>query len=458
MNTLDIEDRIRAATRAAADTVTPDSVPPLRLPSDRPFRSRSSSFASVWGRWLAPVAAAAAIVVVAVVMVTVGRTAGDRPGATGPRPSIAVRPGPVKTGPSISSYVASGLVPRYYVSIESQGVPVSHPTYAVVRATATGTEVQTYTPAYGQTVQAVTAAADDRTFMLDIQPWDNPNSPGYDQNFEARTFRELRLNSSGSIVAVNTLSFSVPRGQLMTGFALSPDGGRLAIAVQPDNNKREPDLTEVKVITLATGATVTWTADGTIGTGPDDARSLSWSGDARTLAFTWAASGPGIHTGLWLLNLDSGGGSLLADSRKAVTLISQSSLSGTGLPTSATPAPAKQTLTAPTCQLDSIITPDGSKIICGASALTGTLTHRSGETEFIEYSAATGKVTRILGYWTFGKIGGLAVGVLWSNPSGSVLIGVIPDSGEGRVGVISGNEFTPLPVAAGSQAPEYAAW
>jgi len=57
-------------------------------------------------------------------------------------------------------------------------------------------------------------------------------------------------------------------------------------------------------------------------------------------------------------------------------------------------------------------------------------------------------VARILGYWGFGSVGALSVEVLWSNASGSVLIGVIPDSGDGRVGVISGNEFTPLPAAA----------
>jgi hypothetical protein len=39
--------------------------------------------------------------------------------------------------------------------------------------------------------------------------------------------------------------------------------------------------------------------------------------------------------------------------------------------------------------------------------------------------------------------------VLWSNASGSVLIGVIPDSGGGRVGVISRNEFTPLTMSPG---------
>jgi hypothetical protein len=34
--------------------------------------------------------------------------------------------------------------------------------------------------------------------------------------------------------------------------------------------------------------------------------------------------------------------------------------------------------------------------------------------------------------------------VLWSNPSGSVLIGVLPDTGNGQIVVIRGNELTPL--------------
>ena len=480
MNTLEVEDRIRAATRAAADTVAPDSVPPLRLSSDGPFRSRdgSRSFASVWGRWLAPMAAAAAVVAVAVAMVTVGRTVDHSPGGTEPGP--AARPGPVKTGPPISSYVASGVIPRYYVSIETRNNQVFGPSYAVVRTTATGAALARVPLPAGQTVMAVSAAADDRTFMLDTQPWTNPdNNPNYNQSFEARTFRELHLSSSGRILSVSTLSSSVPGGQLMTGFALSPDGSKLAIAVQPDTNKRAPDLTVVKVIALATGAARTWTANGTIGTGPDDARSLSWTGDERTLAFTWAAAGPGIHTGIRLLDLTTGGGSLLADSREAVSLINQASLSVTplaspsvsALPSLSGQAPATVTISsatpsvpaptpsptsarqpaAPECQLDSIITPDGSTIVCGAIAGTGTLLHRGAETGFIEYATATGKVTRVLGYWTFGSVRQLSIDMLWSNPSGSVLIGVIPDNGVGRVGVISGNEFTPLPLPAAAR-------
>ena len=257
----------------------------------------------------------------------------------------------------------------------------------------------------------------------------------------------------------------MPAGQLMTGFALSPDGSKLAIAVQPDNNKREPNLTEVKVITLATGAALTWTANGTIGFGPDDARSLSWTDNERTLAFDWEASGPGMHTGVWLLNLDTGGGSLLADSREAVTLMNQASAQrdagaeqhGRCRSSGRLRALACSRVTPPTCQEDSIITPDGSAIVCGAiTALNETVKPPTGRPaagrrdRVLRVSAASGKVTRVLGHWTFGSVGALSVEVLWSNASGSVLIGVIPDSGGGRVGVISGNEFTPLPAAAAS--------
>jgi hypothetical protein len=418
---------------------------------------------------------------VAVAMVTMGRTVTDRTG--GPAPSS--RPGPVRSGPPPSSYVAAGRVPRYYVSIESHGNPNFNPSYAVVRATATGAALEVVAPPTGQTVVAATAAADDRTFMLDTQPFVGANSNA-NQNFEPRTFRELRLSPGGSILSLSTLSVSVPGGQLMTGFALSPDGSKLAIAVQPDSNKREPDLTEVKVVTLATGAGRIWTANGTIGTGPDDARSLSWTSDERTLAFTWTATGPGIHTGVWLLDLATGGGSLLADSREAVSLINQDSLGATPVPSATvslplnpsaspsglvqatvtlsaagggsatpTPSPTRPPVTPPECQLDSIVTPDGSAIVCGAIASTGSLLHRGAETEFIEYSTATGKVARVLGHWTFGRVEGLSVDVLWSNASGSVLIGVIPGDDNGRVGVISGNEFTPLPVSA---AFESGAW
>jgi len=429
MNTLDIEDRVRAATQAQASTVAPDSVPPLRLPAELSFRGRRGPRGSMWARWLAPAAAAAAVVALAVVMVTVGRTVNHRPGRAAPASSssLPARPGPVRTGPPVSSYVASGRVPRYYFSIESPGDQTFNSTDVVVRATGTGTVVDTYTPAYGNNVMAVTAAADDQTFVLDEQPRITGSGQA-NQKFEPRSFFMVRLDGSGMIASITRLAVSVPSGQLMTGFALSPDGRRLAIAVQPDSYK-EPDLTEVKMITLATGETMTWTADGTvgtIGTGPDDAQSLSWASNARTLAFTWGGAGSGTSAGVWLLDVATRGGSLMAHSRQIVSL----------------PAINGAAAATPACQLDAMITQDGSAVVCGAVNVA-----RNIETEFTEYSTATGKVTRIMGYWTLGSVIAPEVDLLWSNASGSVLIGVIPAAHEERVGVISGNEFTPLPAA-----------
>jgi hypothetical protein len=83
---------------------------------------------------------------------------------------------------------------------------------------------------------------------------------------------------------------------------------------------------------------------------------------------------------------------------------------------------------------------------------------RGAVTGFLEYSTVTGKVTRILGHWAFGNVGTLSVEVLWSNASGSVLIGVIPDTGGGQVGVISGNEFTPLPIATAAVPSDSGTW
>jgi hypothetical protein len=143
------------------------------------------------------------------------------------------------------------------------------------------------------------------------------------QSFEPRTFYLVRLGASGLPGRPARLPMTLPSGELMTGFALSPDGSKLAIAVEPDNVSNDPNLQQVRVYTLATGAVQTWSADGTIGVGPDDARSLSWASDERTLAFFWAAAGAGAHTSMRLLDIGTGGGNLLADSRQAISVVNQ---------------------------------------------------------------------------------------------------------------------------------------
>lgn len=428
MNT--IEERIRAAARAAADTVPPDSVPPLRLPAARLSRFRRGRRdprpGAVWVRRLAPVAAALAVVAVAVSVVTISRSSHAPVTSTG-----TAAPGGVRPGPPISTYVRSGQVPPYYVAIH--GDPNVSPSYAVVQATVSGKTLATINPPTADgTIVAVTAAADDRTFVLSVQP----RAPrGGDQAFEASTFYMVRLSSSGQPGRLTKLPMSVPTGALVTGLALSPSGRKLAIAVEPNNGK-DLNLQEIRIYTLGTGAVRTWKGDGNIGSGPDDPKSVSWTADERTLAFDWNSASSG---GVGLLNVDAPGSSLLADSRLQARF----------------PAASPY---GPACQNDLIITPDGSALVCGAIQANGVNRGRDAVTEFREYSTATGKIVSVFGPWTIARAGYLAVNVLWSNPSGSLLIGVIPTTGDGRVGVISGNTFTPLPGQGNSTADQSGAW
>jgi hypothetical protein len=418
MNT--IEDRIRAAASAAASTVTPDSVPPLRLPagpSRAAGRRRWPLSGSPWLLRIAPVAAAVAVVGIVLAALTVGRSVPD-----------AATSGAMTAGPSISSYLASGQVPPYYVAITSNGNPRFHPSSAVVRLTATGGLVARIAVPTDRTVVAVSAAADDRTFVLDEQLW-----PQVEQNASApHAFFLLRLSPAGQVENLSSVPVTIPSGGFVTGLALSPDGSKLALAIEAAH-----DQATVRVDTLRTGAVRTWSGTGTIGytfgslnTG-NEAGSLSWTADQQTLAFDWLGAGPGQDQGVWLLNLTRSGRDLPTDSRQA--------MSG-GYPSQSLNQALGVAGTSLTCQGFMMLTPDGSTVICSTAADLG----GTARTGFVEYSAATGKISRVIGHWTIGHGGSIAVAALWSNPSGSVLIGAIPVAGGVRVGVIRGNEFTPL--------------
>jgi hypothetical protein len=389
-----IEDRIRAAARAAAETVAPDSVPPLELPAARTRRfgrrrRGARSPHATWSTWVArltPVAAALAVIAIVVTMVTVRHTE-NRPPATG---SSLVAPPGVPAGPSVSSYVRSGQVPPYYVTATE--------TDAVVHLTVSGASVATIRPSLpGGTMVAVTAAGDGRTFVLGEQGQDR----------KAVTFYQFRLGSSGRPGALTRLPMSVADGKTMGDVALSPDGTRLAIAVAAGGGQ------QVRLYPVSGGRFA-------LGL-------LSWAASQRTLAFNW---GPGQTLSARLLNLGNAGGSLLAASRPAVTLANTANMG--------------QTL----YQCGSLIlTLDGSELVCVSGEITkiakdGTTTYTTG---FPEFSAATGHLTRILGHWHPNQWHEpLAVELLWSDASGRVLIGAIHAGGRNWVGVISGNKFTPL--------------
>jgi hypothetical protein len=403
-----IEERIRAAARAAAETVAPDSVRLLELPAARPRRlgrrrgpgrpGRPAGPAGVawipWAARLAPLAAGMAIIAIVITMVAV-----SHPARYGPSNGAAAVAAPaVPAGPPVSSYVRSGQVPPYFVTLTPSG--------AAVRLTVSGVAVATIAPSQpGATVIAVTAAADDRTFVLAEQGRDLRVS-----------FYRYRLGASGRPGAPTRLPMSVAESKMLSDQALSPDGKQLAVALAPGGG-----VHQVKLYPVQGGPARTWSATG------DAIGLLSWTADQRTLAFGWAA---GPTDSVRLLDTGSGGGSLLAASHPAVT-VAHSANRGQALYQCA----------------GMIITPDGSAVICPSGTITtiardGAITYSTG---FPEFSAATGRVTRTVGHWAQGqRFDPAVVEVLWSDAAGRVLIGVVTSAGRDWVGVISGNTFTPL--------------
>jgi hypothetical protein len=224
-----IEDRIRAAARAAAETVAPDSVPPLELPAVRRRRfgrgrRGARSPHATWSTWtprLAPLAAALAVIAIVITVVTV-----SPPPRQGGPDLVTGAAGPdVPLGPPVSTYVRSGQVPSYFVTLTPSG--------AAVHLTLSGAAVATIRLSLaGGTVVAVTAAGDDRTFVLAEQGQDR----------KAVTFYQVRLGSSGRPSAPTRLPMSVADGKAMTGLALSPDGTKLAIAVAPGGGVQQVRL------------------------------------------------------------------------------------------------------------------------------------------------------------------------------------------------------------------------
>jgi hypothetical protein len=414
-----VEDRLRAAARAAADTVAPGSAPPLDLEAlGRPARGRRL-FASpgrgrfpAWGRVLAPAAAAAAVV--ALVAVSLVLTHGTRPAGTFPLAAPASSPG-AAPGP------ADGL-PPYYVSLEP-GPLSDGSTSAVVRDTASGATLATVTPpAPYRYFSGITGASDDRTFVLAAQVTGNAGPPT--QHASALHYFLLRLDPGGGTAKLTALDVPPVSANDIIDFALSPDGSRLAVASGTDNTEQQ-----ITIYDLQTGAARTWqgpTSAGFIGEPVQAGNPLSWTANGQTLAFediTGVASKQPVYS-IDVRLLDTAApGDDLSSSRVALSITGQ--------------------------EANAMITPDGSMIVIPVVTSTARQVN--------EYSASTGQLLAVLGTRQFpnAQDGGFPT-LLWSDSSGSSVI--VHDAAAGNrlltgnggmtrlsLAVVTGSQFTPLP-------------
>jgi len=432
-----LEDKLRAAIHATAEEIPADP-PPLRLgspgliprrrPRFRPGASRFRPGRRGWNPWLAPLAAA--VLVVAVVL---GSLAVTRSGSGTATPS---------TPPDLAGlppyYVALIALPADPASPVDPADPATAPTVAQVRSTATGAVLATIAaPKPYVKFIAVTAAADDRTFVLDAQGASfsldrqrqlHNHLGNVAQDTPYRLFvlhidPDPKSHSSGVSLQALPASF-IPAGQGIANMALSPDGTSLA-AASPDGSEHGYDM-QLIVFNLVTGTRRIWGFDSAdeIYMPPIMLGGLSWTADGQHIAFT----GPGASAGssvLRLLDTSDPGPNALAASKPM-------------------PTPAAITHTDEGWTT-AVITPDGRTAVFATAVTTRDGQEMLVRRRILKVSVATGQVTAILG--TPKSLAGKPLDfelILYSNATGSVLVVSYAQPGT-SAWILHGDTYTRIP-------------
>jgi hypothetical protein len=342
----DLEERIRRDLRELAEQARPESVRPLHAPAARPH--------SRMRRRLAAALAAVAVVGLAVGVAVVTSVEYPTVTATTTKPTYATPP--------------RGM-PRYYVTAFQAytGARGVIRTYAVVHDSATGralvkVSVPTLLVGGGAQGPSITAAADDRTFLI--------TELNQSANQELAWFFVLKVAANGRSASLTKLALSVPGDLSVTDDALSPDGERLAIDVQ-HCTVGACQYAGIRVLNLTTSTVTSWTTSA-----PGASFNVAWAGDSR-LSFEWQASSqhpaPGAQTGYRLLSLAGPGRNLL--SAEAIA-------SPSPTPTGSIPA--------------ELVTPSGLAITSSVQNLHDGFGYETVVARIVELDAASGRLVRVL--------------------------------------------------------------
>lgn len=296
-----LEDRVRAALRADAATVRPDTLPGV---PERPTRPASGRASSRRVRILLPLGAAAAVAAIVTGIAVIaphGGVPGPGQSAPSPAPSTAVLglPLPVFGGggqPASRGVPASAPspgAPQYYVTVNEPSAVNS----LVVRATASGTVVSTIDPPAGTAFGAIAATAGDRTFITAVGP------AGNGCEYETRLY-QFQLSDRGVPGPLTPLNIAVPGNNVQNGtLAITPDGSTIAYDTWLCGPNQ--DRFEVGVIDLATGQVRTWE----VANQDEFTMGLSLSPDGTQLVYETLDGGAAI------LRTSASGGSLVAHSQ-----------------------------------------------------------------------------------------------------------------------------------------------
>jgi hypothetical protein len=413
----DVENLLREELKRAAGQVQPELLRPLQVPTRR----------SIWRPRLLPLAAAAAVIVV----ITAGALVAG----------LAAARQPAAHKPAVSRSVPAGL-PRFYVTTSSttdgRGIQ------AVVRASASGQVTGTVPVPSAIPVEwadsggtFVTAAADDRSFIIGVQGGQGPTKIGLD----LRLFR-FAISAAGKPGHLTELAAAPVRNETTEGIALSPDGKLLAVSLMRSTPGNYTPA--IQVLNLATGATRTWTAP--TRNYPYLIGPPSWADGSRVIAFSWLnADQSGLMSaprGVRLLDITAPGDNLLAGK-----VIVPSGAVAAGSIVSAQ------------------ITPDGRDVIVVTwRDLTPRTKTHTVVVQFAELQASTGRLVRLLRTQT-ARYDQVHAGTL------EVSLGVLSLGSQGRYALVQGvtfgwldvggrdpGRFAPLPAVPAGQYVNFAAW
>ncbi len=412
----DLENLLREELRHEAQKAQPELLRPLRVPTRRPS----------WRPRLLPFTAAAAVIaVITAGALAAGLTAAHKPAAR---------------KPAVSGSAPASL-PRFYVTTSSR--PGGRGIQAVVRASASGQVTGTVPVPSALPVEwadsggtFVTAAADDRSFIIGVQGGQAPTKTGLD----LRLFR-FAISAAGKPGHLTELAPAPMRDQTTEGIALSPDGKLLAVSLMRDSTADA--VGAIQVLDLATGSTRTWTAPAH---SPYIPGPPSWADGSRVIAFTWLRSTQsGLMSaprGIRLLDTAAPGDNLVAG-----TVIVPSGKAAAGSIVSA------------------LITPDGRDVIVVTwRDLTPQASTHTVIVQVAELRAATGKLVRLL-YTRTEQYGQVPFTTVQDS------LGVLSLGSHGRYALVQGiqfgwldvggpdpGRFTPLPAVPAGQYVNFAAW
>ena len=420
------QDLVRSTTRAIASTVR--DVPPLRL---APAENHVLPFAPVARRarrlrgWLAPVTAAAVVLAVAASLVIIR----DIPNGRVVPPASPASP---------------AIVPAYYVAVSAPDTAARND--LVVGGTLTGSRLATVPAPNGTVFGVVTAAADDRTFVVDALPTSGA--------VRYATWYLLRISPGTSSPArLTRLPIPATPVSVFGAATVSESGSELALMVQPFHGMIRPTATTttLRIYSVATGRLLrSWSTNylhvlAVAYQGATPNNTLTWVDNDRAVAFnTYRYISSADSSGTWattvrVLDVTARGDNLILDSRAVAS----------GCP-------------GPPGALAPPLTANGQTVLC-AQMVTPFLriepkTGRTLELTWSAYSASTPTAPRTL-YQVSVRIPAVrvstdAIGVQWADATGAAMIvdwGLGTSTGplKAHFGVVSQGRFVPLPTPAG---------